>query len=88
MVFDSERISRKQERYEKSRAYNIIETFKSKNLNNKEILACIEVMILLNDNTETQTAAVIKARNIIIQNINQELINASNFTNLINNNIN
>jgi hypothetical protein len=88
MVFDSERISRKQERYEKSRAYNIIETFKSKNLNNKEILACIEVMILLNDNTETQTAAVIKARNIIIQNINQELIDASNFTNLINNNIN
>ena len=88
MAFDSERISRKQERYEKSKAYNIIETFKSKSLNNKEILACIEVMILLNDNTETQMAVVIKARNIIIQNINQEPVDASNFANLINTNIN
>ncbi|CAB4125399.1 hypothetical protein UFOVP53_128 [uncultured Caudovirales phage] len=83
MTFDSERISRKQKQYEKSRAYDIIEMFKSKNLSNKEILACIDVMTFFDDNTETQTAAIIKARDIITQNIDQELLNASNLTNFI-----
>lgn len=83
MTFDSERISRKQERYEKSRAYDIIDMFKSKNISNKEILACIEVMAFFDDNTETQVAVITKARNIIIQNIDQEFNDASNFTNSI-----
>ena len=88
MTFDSERISRKQECLEKTRAYDIISLFKEKKLNNQEILACIEAMFFFNDNTETQIASIKKAQNIITHTIEQEKIDAkdlirfSNSTNI------
>lgn len=81
MTFDSERISRKQDAYEKSRAYETISVLRCKSLSYKEILGCIEVMSRNIDNSETEAGVLAKAHKIVTLYIEQENTNASNPTN-------
>src|ERR1035437_9432159 len=81
MTFDSERISRKQEAYEKSRAYNTIGSLKGKGLSYKEVLGCLEVMARNIDNTETTTSVLAKAHKIVELYIEEENTNEANIDN-------
>ena len=77
MFYETERMVRKQQKYEKSMAYDIIDMFKKKGLNNRETLACIEVMSYLdNQHTESQMASITLAHKITTYYINQESVDA------------
>jgi hypothetical protein len=76
MFYDTERIVRKQEKYEKSKAYDIISTLKLKGLSTKESLACIEIMSFLDSNNESKNAILNLAHQIITSHIEQEHLDA------------
>jgi hypothetical protein len=76
MFYDTERIVRKQEKYEKSKAYDVISALKHKGLNTKETLACIEVMSFLDSNNESQIAILNLAHQIVTSHVEQEHLNA------------
>ena len=78
MFYDTERIVRKQEKYEKSKAYDVIETLKLKGLNTKESLACIEIMSFLDSNNESQKAILNLAHQIVTSHIEKEHFDAEN----------
>jgi hypothetical protein len=78
--YDTDRMIRKQQNYEKSRAYDIIGSLKARDLSDQEILSCIDMMILLDaeDQSETQIKALFIAKQIVINYLEQELIDAKN----------
>lgn len=78
MFYDTERIVRKQEKYEKSKAYEVISTLKHKGLSTKETLACIEVMSFLDNNNESQQAILNLAHRIVASHVEQECLDAEN----------
>ena len=78
--YESERIIRKQERYEKSKAYDIIGTLKCKDLSMPEVLACIEVMSKNVENSESQVSVLALAHRIATYYVEQELLDATNLT--------
>ena len=78
----NERISRKQQNYEKAKAYDVIDSLKAKSLSNQEILSCIDIMMLLDDQSETQMGVLIIAKRVITGYIEQEISDASNIVNL------
>jgi hypothetical protein len=71
-MFGAQKQSDKQKRYEVSRAYEIINTLKKKNLKSNDILECIEIMYSDKDNTETQQEVLIKAKNIVMREAEME----------------
>lgn len=77
--YESERITRKQENYEKSRAYEIIESLKKKNLTFDQMLVTLGAMFDDKTNTETQRAVLIRAHDIITT-TEQGRIDAANLT--------
>lgn len=78
MFYDTERIVRKQERHEKSKAYEVISALRLKGLNTKETLACIEVMSFLDSNNESQKAILNLAHRIVTSYVEQEHSDAEN----------
>ena len=78
MFSDTQKQIEKQLNHEKSRAYNIISSLKQKQLSNKEILECIDVMASSSDNNETQQEVLNKARSIVAFEVEQELIYEAN----------
>ena len=78
MFYDTERIVRKQEKYEKSKAYEVIGALKHKGLNTKETLACIEIMSFLDSNNESQKAILNLAHQIVTSHVEQEHLDAEN----------
>ena len=76
MFYDTERIVRKQEKYEKSKAYEVISALKLKGLSTKETLACIEIMSFLDTNNESQNAILNLAHQIVTSHVEQEHLDA------------
>jgi len=64
MFYDTERIVRKQEKYEKTKAYATISKLKSKGLSVSEAIDAISIL-LEDDNTESQQAILERAKRIL-----------------------
>ena len=73
MFNETQRQVRKQQSYEKSRVYDLINGFKAKNLNYQEILLHINIMTASANNTETQQEVLSKAKQLIETSIDQEI---------------
>jgi len=80
--YETDRIIRKQQTFEKSRAYDIIGVLKHKNMSYQEVLACLDVMIFVDGQSETQMQILTKAKEITNYYIEQELIDAANSSNI------
>jgi hypothetical protein len=80
--YETDRMIRKQQNYEKSRAYDVIGSLKARNLSDQEILSCIEVMMMLDGQNETQIQALILAKQIVINYLEQEFFDAANLTSI------
>ena len=65
MFFENDRIVRKQRNYIKSRAYDLLNSFKKENLSKDEIVAALELLHLDKSNTEFYVDIINKAQSII-----------------------
>lgn len=54
MFYENERIVRKQMKVVNSKAYEIIHDLEAKGLDNKEIIACVKLLLAKEDNSEFQ----------------------------------
>ena len=68
MFYETERIVRKQEKYVKSKAYDIIEDFKRRGLSDEESLACVELSIKNTNAEDISSDFLSMARKILINN--------------------
>ena len=64
MFYETERIIRKNQKYEKSRAYATISKLENKGLSKAEMLEAIEIL-LKDDNTESQQSILELAKRIL-----------------------
>lgn len=62
----------KQVRHENSRAYDVINSLKKKDLKTRDILSCLEIMYSSPDNNETQQEVLIRAKNIVLREAEME----------------
>ena len=65
MFYETERIVRKQQAFVKSKAYGIIDDFKKAGLSKDEILACIELTLLNEQENEAYVEFILMAKTII-----------------------
>lgn len=68
MFYETERIIRKQVVYMKRKADDIVRSFNNKVMSSDEIVACIDIMLTDDENTETRVDVLKIARKIIISN--------------------
>ena len=64
MFYESERIVRKQQKYEKTRAYAIVNDLQRKGLSHQEMIEAVNIL-LMSENTECQQAILEKAKLIL-----------------------
>ena len=64
MFYETHRMMRKQAKYEKTKAYEIIESLRSSELSDDEVLASLDIL-LNGDNTETFKSVLLLAKRIL-----------------------
>lgn len=65
MFYESDRIVRKQRKFINSKAHELIDSFKQNDLKTDEIIAALEVLLLIESNTEFDVDVITHAKTLL-----------------------
>ena len=83
MFYETERVIRKQAMYMGRKAGDVVRSFDNKEMTTDEVIACIDIMLSEDNNTETRVDVLNLARKIVISNkekVDEQAINIESTT--------